>query len=41
MGCWGITASNLDDGLGTVNFIRNYLSRDGKLNSKKCGSESP
>ena len=31
MGCWGITAMQSDDGLDAVEFIREHLPKDGKL----------
>ena len=31
MGCWGITAFESDAGLDAVDFIRNNLPEDGKL----------
>lgn len=31
MGCWGIAAMQSDDGLDAVEFIREHLPKDGKL----------
>lgn len=35
MGCWGITAFESDEGLGTLSFIRAMLPKDGHLELEK------
>lgn len=39
MGCWGITAFESDAGLDAVDFIRNNLPEDGKLQVQRVLEE--
>ena len=41
MGCWGITAFESDAGLDAVDFIRNNLPEDGKLQVQRVLEELP